>query len=214
MAEVKQGYPFHLPESKSSNQISMLTSRVPEQSRETTTTEASSVRMQEHWSSSRDRAVSNNSPAQTRPMRLRFISLLSPDLYETGLSAQLTKSWSSLRGPNIQRYIRPLSRIKMHSPIFMYLSEDDIAGVQELLSKGEASPFDCNGKVLDYAAWGCAPKTYRSLLDQGAGSGSLHPRSTHVVSLTTYLPDHDAFCRMRQCFDILSMVHKRRLNSV
>jgi Ankyrin repeat len=149
--------------------------------------------------------------------------LPNSDLCGTGLSAQLTKTWSDLWSPNIQRYIRPLSRIQKDSPLFTYLVEDDVASVQALFSKGGASPFDCTDKawsLLDYAAWRCAPKTYKFLFHQGAGSDALHPRSTEVVSLTRYLPlttqlyDLDSLSRIRQCFDILSMVHERRLNSV
>jgi hypothetical protein len=164
-----------------------------------------------------DRAVKNKSPARTRSLGLRVIFLPNPDLCETGLSAQLTKSWSDLLTPKIQQCIRPLSRIGVNSPIFKSLWEDDVAGVQELFSKGEASPSDCNDKgwsLLDWPAWRCAPKTYKFLLDQGAGSDTLYPRSTEAVSLTPYLPDHDPSNLISPCFSILCMVHERRLNSV
>ena len=86
--------------------------------------------------------------------------------------------------------------------------------MQALFQVGEASPFESNEKgwsILDFAAWRSARKAYTFLLEQGAGTHTLYPRSSEITSLGTFAPlqDSEAF----NCFEILDEVVRKSLTS-
>ena len=125
------------------------------------------------------------------------------------------KTWDTIQGFTIQRQIRTYNIMRHDSRIHHLLVADDVPGIQALFLAGEASPFDRNEEgwsVLDYAGWDAAPQVYEFLLQQGAGCGTLYPRSTETSAMTKFQPEPDS--EAAKSFQILTMVTHNRLSSM
>jgi hypothetical protein len=145
----------------------------------------------------------------------RFVFSPNPNMSSVGVSAKLTKTWNTLQGYTIQQHIRQFQVIRYNAKINTLLIADDVAGIQALISAGHVSPFDCSEKgwsILDYAAWRSAPQAYKFLLEQGAGSDTLYPRSTEVTSLSKFQPE--ASSETARCFQIYTSIAAQRLSSI
>ncbi|CAG8959578.1 hypothetical protein HYFRA_00001480 [Hymenoscyphus fraxineus] len=129
-----------------------------------------------HWFDTAFGSIFLNEISQTIPggsssLNLCVSFIPKIHFHSVAMTVSLDKVYGTCMAPQISRIIHTCNMIPGSSKAFTCIENNDIKGLEELFSNGEASPNDCNQYGLTLIMWAAGYGTlevYDWLLSQGA----------------------------------------------